>query len=149
MRHVMNYCKHCGDDYVYLASGDDGKDHTYDNYEYCQECYKAISDALSKIPLKVVKEFVPSTDFTKEQFLQFRKDFIESKSNTFRGRRTWPGLFRLDGSGDTNQIEGLRLKCPEDHQEYLYRLSWWTKSSEWTLEKEVRVRLIPRSILET
>lgn len=51
MIHYIQQCKHCGARYTYQASGQGCFD-KYNNREYCPDCYKAILDALAKIPVK-------------------------------------------------------------------------------------------------
>lgn len=57
MIHYIQQCKHCGKRYTYQASGEGCFD-KYNNCEYCPDCYKAILDALAKIPVKYHPQWV-------------------------------------------------------------------------------------------
>lgn len=60
MRIVNKRCKHCHQEYEWQASGECHEE--YNNSEYCPECWKAICEALSKIPVKFHIKYVPTND---------------------------------------------------------------------------------------
>lgn len=57
MIHRIQYCKHCGIQYTFQASGEGCFDQLCSDI-YCEECNTAIKEALSKIPIKNVKRYV-------------------------------------------------------------------------------------------
>jgi hypothetical protein len=146
--HQRHYCKHCGIAYSFQGSGWGAGE--YNNSEYCPECYEAVHTALSKIPLKVGKKFIPTTDFTKEQFLEeFEKlKATPTESGFPRAFRTWITLFDLKDPDNHNYCIGLNLKATDKDKKYLYRMSWWSKKPEYTLEKEVTWDIVNNKILE-
>lgn len=57
MTHLIQYCKHCGIQYIFQGSGEGCFNQLCSN-EYCEECNTAIKEALSKISIKNVKRYV-------------------------------------------------------------------------------------------
>lgn len=153
MRVCISFCKNCGDEYRFQASGNYWSLDTEEEYNdpvYCLECKKTITEVLSKISKKTEIRFIETYDFTLEKL--FKKD--EELSNAHlkqmeidRGNNliTFPRIRRVFGSlFDVNKQEYSRT------EEILvdgvrYRYSYWSKSKElikitkevrWDLEKD-------------
>lgn len=131
MRHKITRCEHCGRKYTYLASGWNlfscsKKPHMDDRY--CPECYEVVEEALSKVPIKVKFEWVPTDDVTLEQLLE------QEKADGRRLRRIWPGLIDME-NGDEQYIRQIVI------DDVKYRLSTWEKDPSYAIEKEIEVHL--------
>ena len=83
MQHFTRRCKHCGKAYVYCTYGNGPKYGTQEgcSMEYCVECQKAITDALAKIPVKIVKKYDFVNDENKIE--RISKIFEEEKEKYY------------------------------------------------------------------
>jgi hypothetical protein len=120
----MNRCSHCKSPYVYHPSFYGGEEINYphNHHEYCPECYQIVQEALSKVPTKYEKKFVPTNEYTREQIIQHQEK---------RGpliRRIFPGLF-----AETEH----KIVCEHMDGEW-YKAEWWTHEPEVvSITKEV------------
>lgn len=143
----QNRCIHCQSPYVYHPSfyGGDECNYPYDHHDYCEECCKTVRKALSEIPVKYEKKFVPSNNYSKEQIVQHQeercKNGIEAKFEddiiSFIGmRRVSPTL--IDMTGKT-QHHIVMESMPDGEW---YKAEWWShKPEEVKTSKETWVKL--------
>lgn len=127
--HKRKNCIHCKIPYSYQASGF-GCDENYNDERYCPDCQKAIVECLSKIEVRCEKRWIKSNDYTKEQILE-HKNFLD-RNYPNRPRRVLVGLFDLEDSENKN-IDCI-VRMPNG---YDYNLSYWTKTKELSITKEV------------
>ena len=155
IRVCVNFCKNCGAEYHFQASGSYWSLNTpekLNDWDYCPECKKAIIEALSPIIKKTELRYVGCDDFTINEILEFERIEGEktetpslgsigtSKIQFPRMRRVFAKLVNIDDPNDpinfetTNEIKINKIS-------YIYTYN--RKSTELIrLNKEVRWDLI-------
>jgi hypothetical protein len=82
----MCYCKNCGVEYQWQASGNYNALDTpkeYQDRDYCPECKKAIVEALSKIEKKVVINYIETDEITLEELKKIEKEYYSNNPLSF------------------------------------------------------------------
>jgi hypothetical protein len=131
---TRNRCVHCRQSYTYHPSfyGGEEVDYPYNHESYCPECYQAVKEALSNIPVKFEKRFIPSDAYTKEQIIanrEQRKAFLI---------RVLPTLI------DTTGKDCHNIVCELMPDNEWYMVEWWeSKPEDFIVRKEAWVKLSP------
>jgi hypothetical protein len=122
----QKHCKHCGTPYRYQASGYGCFDADNDR-DYCPDCKKAIINALSEKPKKVVKKWRETTDVPYEKF-QYLKTVFDEKvkkadEDYNKTMEEWglKAAHRLGGIGRSCELVGFpNLKTTVRGEGYYY-----------------------------
>lgn len=159
MKICICFCKNCGANYHWQASGDYKLDtpEEYNDHEYCPKCKKAIVKALKKISKKTELRYVDTDDYTLAELLQIQEDQANEETkkieeqgynhdfpNGFLGllpmcRRIFPSTVKSDFS-DSTRTEQIKINKTN------YRFSYWSGSKKVIrISKEVRWDLINES----
>jgi len=116
-------CHHCQQSYIYHPSfyGGDEVNYPYNNDRYCEGCYKVVQAALSKVPVKCEKKFVPSDRYTREQIVAHQE---ERCANGLSMRRIFPTLIDTTGKDRHNIV----CECMPDNEWYM--AEWWSSDPD-------------------
>jgi len=96
-------------------------DHPYNHHEYCPGCYEVVMKALSKVPAKYEKKFVPSQNYTREQIVEHQE---ERCKEGLPFRRIMPCLY--DMTGKTRHM----IVCEQMPDGEWYKAEWWSHEPE-------------------
>lgn len=114
-------CQHCKQSYIYHPSfyGGDEVNYPYNDDRYCEDCTKAVRQALSKIPVKWGKRFVLSDLYTREEIVAHQEE--RCKTGVPIRRIMMP----MYGEDDRHN---LVCECMPDGGWYL--AEWWSKTPD-------------------
>lgn len=127
---VQHRCTHCLTPYIYHPSfyGGEEINYPYNDDRYCPDCYKAVKEALTKIPLKYERRFIPSNEYTREQIVTLQE---ERCKKSIPIRRIFPTMFDMSGEDQHNIVCEL---MPDGEW---YMAEWWSsKPEEVKISKE-------------
>lgn len=126
-------CAHCQSTYIYHPSfyGGDEVNYPHNDHSYCPDCYKVVREALSKVPVKYEKKWLPSDAYTKEQIVEHQEKRLADPPLSSPGHITIPGMRRvmvgyIDMTGKTQHHNVCELM--PDGEWYL--ASWWSHEPE-------------------
>lgn len=150
MRTYINYCKNCGAEYQWQASGsynalDIPKE--YQDSEYCQDCKKAVVDALSKIENKTEIRSIKTDEITLDELLDIEKENLrieqeKNKNNFFPiCKRIFSNLY--DTEKNEYSISG-EVKYNRKTYHYFYFPS---RKIEAKITKKVRIDIKTNNII--
>lgn len=137
MQHIKYRCKHCRKTYLYCTYGNGPQYGTESgcSEEYCGECQTAITEALSKIPIKFqpkYKEIMPSLGLDK--LLQSIKEKNEKPENNSLILYVYGGNYdnieTYTHLGKTFRIEWNNDKPDEKH--YFVEMEWDVEKKGYT-----------------
>lgn len=124
------HCKHCGNQYMYQASGN-GCLNTYNDENYCPECKKAIIDTLNKIPIKFVEKWKKINDINYNEFLKpIKDDYLknkEEKDKTFKekyGVNSLANSFKI-----VHSVDSSNNKVEEYYKDWCYYHVEWDEKN--------------------
>jgi len=147
MRICIQYCKNCGAEYKWQASGSNWEvDRTYNDHEYCPECKKAIIEALVKIPKKSELKWILTDLIDFDTLLEWEKlenqevqERYEEKLKT--EEIVLPPMKRVFASlwdTETNQhSRSFMVKGREEHKNKVFMGFYWPKDED--KEKKITV----------
>lgn len=129
-------CGHCGDHYVYTASGSGCQD-PYNHDKWCPSCTEVVVTALRTVPRKFevryrnIRELPEYDDVTLELVLSWEVQNLEEKraAGLLSIVRIWPALYNLE----TGDNQSTRAVCQPGTSK-MFRLSTWRQSPEYAIE---------------
>ena len=143
MKVCLNFCKNCGAEYRYQASGSHWSLDTpkeYNDFDYCPECKKVIVDVLVKIPKKTEIRCIDTNDFTLDELLLKQEEYNNTLKLQQNGFPTTQQIFLSVTKADLSDITTTK-KININNIDYYY--TYWKKSKEViSIKKEVRWDLI-------
>lgn len=111
-------CRHCKSPYIYHPSSYGDEDvGEYNHQDYCPDCYKVVSEALEKVPIKFEKKFIPTTKYTREEISNHQE---ERCKNGVPIRRIFPSY--IDTTGETQH----NIVCEYMPDNEWYMAQWWS-----------------------
>jgi len=138
MRIVIVYCKNCGAEYMWQASGNHWTLDTpkeYNDEEYCPTCKRAIVDALAPIQKKSFIKWVEADDVDLSTIKRWYSEMLEERKVYAGG---WPYMKRIFATlpgHDTIHIQGR-----EEYADKFFHCLFNTKTEELiSLTTKVRV----------
>jgi copper chaperone CopZ len=157
MTHKKSYCIHCGVMYYYQGSGQGCFDPINDP-KHCPECMGVINEALSKVPKKIEKRWIDSTEYTFTEIVKLLDEYNAAEDKKYLGkrdgsllsclvpvcrpRRIFPGLIKVD----TGECQESRYGVIKDSE---YIVSWFKSDpKDYHIHKRVYWDLINDRALE-
>lgn len=135
---LIKYCKHCGIRYSWQASGS-GFWESKNTEDYCESCWKAITEALEKIPKKVEKRFIKTNEITYEDAINAINEANESarKNNEMPRLIRYFGTMRKEDTGEYSRTREFKINNIK------YIMFWFESEPEnAVIKKEVYWDLI-------
>ena len=135
--HKLRRCWHCSTPYAYQASGGGADEHN--DSRYCPDCMKLVKNALKVVPVKFVKRWVPTTDYTKEQIEQAQNKRVETPGAS-PVRRITMGLVHIEDGVPSESQKGVceMMADPVTGNKTYYSADWWDSGRYPTeVKKEV------------
>jgi hypothetical protein len=117
-------CKHCGVSYQWILSGGRGTSNANENY--CHRCQTAIFDALHKIPVEYVREWVNTTEIGMKEINAYLSKLKEERKTKLVPQRIFPGLVNMT-TGEYQKSECVW------HNGINYHCMWWESKGEDSL----------------
>jgi len=99
--HRQHRCEHCLTRYYFQASGHGAPEDNHDRY--CPECYRAVQEALAKVPRKFERVWIPTTEVTLKQLQKW-----DAENNSVIRRVGFP-LFRIGDDGRPKDAQVVRI----------------------------------------
>ena len=150
MRTATIECKHCGVEYTHQYSGsydvvDTPKE--YRSSEHCPECQKAIFDALNNIPIKFEWKFIPTTEVSLEQLIEWENiPEEEQKYGVFGNeiklpiaKRVFPTLYSTVNNEHQKASEVIG-RDDKEGRVYIY-CYWPSKPEEAVISVKKRINI--------
>jgi len=127
-------CLACNVRYHWQSSGP-GCDDPDNSADYCEDCAAIVRRVLVSIPVRVIKQWVPTDDVTAFELEQLEKDnaataLAEGKLHV---RRVVAPFFDLE---DPNNIQHCGFTKKDGK---LYRWSYWSKDPEGTAKVQLAI----------
>jgi len=145
MRICITYCKNCGAEYHWQASGpynalDIPKE--YQDSEYCPECKKAIVEVLSKIEKKTKITYKETDEITLDDLLNIEKKEDEERyKKGFYCKQIFANLYDTE-VGEHSQSGEVKYNKKTYH--YFYFPS---RKNEASITKKVRIDIKTDNII--
>lgn len=129
MRIGIVYCKNCGAQYKWQASGNYWTLDTPEEYndgEYCSECKKAIIDALAPIEKKSIIKWIKTDVVDLETLKRWEKEMLEERKVYAGGfpymRRVFPSLLNTE-TGECSK--DIHIQGREDYKDKFFHCTYW------------------------
>ena len=132
MKIAIKRCKNCGIVYDYQMSGPPMPGILESSDKYCNSCYIAVKEALSKITPLFRKDTEEAIDIPHKLLFKWEKEREEkiiedNKKGKLIFRRSFAGLVRQDGLDSTCCVE---LEGKGEFKGRTFYFAYWIKSKE-------------------
>ncbi|MCK9415853.1 hypothetical protein M0Q97_04265 [Candidatus Dojkabacteria bacterium] len=140
MKICITYCKNCGAEYKWQASGSYNAldiPNEYQDSEYCPECKKTIIEALSKIEKKTEITYIKTDEITLDKLLDIEKENLRKNPC----RRIFANLYDTKAN---EHSESGEVKYDGKTYHYFYFPS---RKNETKITKKVRLDIKTNNII--